>query len=379
MSMREALAAAGLGQRHPHAVNVRQRNAGVLAAIGAQHRRLQVPDRAQYRARLQLAGLAAQLPVPGSARAQLGIVRGVEPDLASAPAKPQDAQSARVAAMLGGPGRCGVQVALHLRVGHLADDFRLQLGNIGVARRVALAREQLGRHRQIPQVRQAAADILDVLVHAEYLGHHQQRGQVLLALRRGAIGRHLAVGHRNVHPAGQQAGGVGGYRRLRHRLPRRQRKSRRHRRGDEARRSSFKGGSKLSNCESWSFMPHLLGRALARIRTKPATSGKIALHTSHFNHQRQQRQPCHLPVRHTPVTHTPQGRRRRHGQVAPIGMSRIRLRRSADMPLRGSAQRFGVGSSLYFRELHPRRHAIVLDAVGIHCGATMKTRSARPS
>ena len=180
--MREAWRRPALGQRHPHAVNVRQRNAGVLAAIGAQHRRLQVPTALSTGRGFSSLGSPPSCPYQAAPARSWDCARhrarpGVRPS------KTQDAQPARVAAMLGGPGRGGIQVA-HLRVGHLADNLRLQLGDIGIARRVALAREQLGRHRQIPQMRQAAADILDVLVHAEYLGHHQQRGQVLLARRR---------------------------------------------------------------------------------------------------------------------------------------------------------------------------------------------------
>ncbi|KAG1200455.1 hypothetical protein G6F35_012371 [Rhizopus arrhizus] len=223
-----------LCQFDPHAVHVGQRDAGVFAAVRPQDRRLQLIHQAQHRLRLQLAGLAAQLAVERRAGLEFRVVGGVEPDLAAAPAETYDAQLVRIAAVSRRPFRGGVQVTLDLRIRHLADDLGLQLRDLGVLRRVALAREQFGRDGQIAQMGQPAAHVLDVLVHAENLGHHDHGRQILLALRRRTIGGHLAVRRGDVDLAGGEPLGVRGDGGLSHGGPGRKREARGDRRGDEA-------------------------------------------------------------------------------------------------------------------------------------------------
>ena len=91
-------------------------------------------------------------------------------------------------------------------------------------RHVALAREQVGRHRELAQLREAAADVLDVLVDAEDLVHDERRSAACpCAWRRprdrpGWSRRPFAVGI--WMSPGVQAVGAGRDRRRRHRTHR---------------------------------------------------------------------------------------------------------------------------------------------------------------
>ncbi len=145
--------------------------------------------------RRQLVLLTHQPAIPGHAGLHRRVVRGVEPDLAPAPAEAGDAQLAGVAAVGGRPLHRGVQVAQHLRVGHLADHFRDELGHLAVALGVALAHEQLGRDGEVARLGEAARGVGDVLVHAEDLGQHQHHRKARPAGGRGAVGRHPEAVH----------------------------------------------------------------------------------------------------------------------------------------------------------------------------------------
>ena len=102
-----------------------------------------------------------------------------------------------------------IEVGHHLRVGHLGDHLGHELGHLAIHRRVALARIQFGRNGQIAELGKAPADIGDVFVHAKNLADHQHHGQILLALRLGAVHRHAEAARRHGDLAGDQAVEIG--------------------------------------------------------------------------------------------------------------------------------------------------------------------------
>jgi uncharacterized membrane protein len=71
--------------------------------------------------------------------------------------------------------------------------------------RVALAREQFRRDREVAELGEAADDVLDVLVHAEDLLHHEHHRKPPARRRHGAVGRDFPVRHRDLHLAGGEA------------------------------------------------------------------------------------------------------------------------------------------------------------------------------
>ena len=131
--------------------------------------------------------------------------------------KPVIARRSRVAALLRRPGDGGVEVAHHLRVRRLADDLGVQISAmLVILARIALAGEQFGGDGAVADLGQPPADVLDVFMHAEDLGDDQHHRRLVLARRRRAVGDHLAVLHRHLDFAGEQARGVGLDNRLRH-------------------------------------------------------------------------------------------------------------------------------------------------------------------
>ena len=121
-----------------------------------------------------------------------GLVRGVEPHDAAAPAEAGDAELGGVGLALAlGEGDGGVEVAHDLLVRHLGDDLGDQLGDLGVALGIALAEIELGRDGVVAGLGEAPAEVGDVGVHAEDLLHHQDGAEALAGRRHGAIGRHL--------------------------------------------------------------------------------------------------------------------------------------------------------------------------------------------
>ncbi|KAG1393354.1 hypothetical protein G6F59_014383 [Rhizopus arrhizus] len=156
---------------------------------------MQLVDHVIGKALEQRAVADAELAVPGDGGAYVGVVRGVHPRQAPAPAKARHRHAAGVAAVLRGPGHAGIQVGEHLLVRHLADQVGDELGDVGIDRGIALALVEVGGHRQVAGLGDPAADVLDVLVHAEDLLHDQHDGQVAAAFRRGVIGGDGAIGH----------------------------------------------------------------------------------------------------------------------------------------------------------------------------------------
>ena len=72
-----------------------------------------------------------------------------------------------------GPAYRRIEVAHHLRVGHLADDLLDDLADVGQPGHVALPHEEIGRDGEVADLRKPPANVADVLVHAEDLLHHQ--------------------------------------------------------------------------------------------------------------------------------------------------------------------------------------------------------------
>jgi hypothetical protein len=104
-------------------------------------------------------------------------VRAVEPHLASAPAESDDAEFLRIRvtnALCPSHGR--IEIGRDLRIGNLCDHLH-DLLDIGDARDVAFAREECGGHREVAQLGETAADVLDVLVDPEDLVHDQHCGK----------------------------------------------------------------------------------------------------------------------------------------------------------------------------------------------------------
>ena len=148
-------------------------------------------------------------------------MRGVQPGLATAPAETGHAQPVHIAPVGCRPLHRGVEVAHHLRVGHLRNHLRDQLGHLAIALGIALAHEQLGRNGQVAGTGETPRGVGNVFMHAKDLGQHQHHGQTGLAGGRGTVGRHgkaLDVDH---HLARGQAIGRGLDRRLRHQRHRR--------------------------------------------------------------------------------------------------------------------------------------------------------------
>jgi hypothetical protein len=111
-------------------------------------------------------------------------------------------------ARLLGPRRRRVQVGHHLGVRHLRDDLddlvHLQL------RHVAVAGVQLGGDREVAELGEPAADVLDVLVDAEDLLHDEHGRERPAFVRGGPVGRDGAVLDGDLHLDGGEALGVGG-------------------------------------------------------------------------------------------------------------------------------------------------------------------------
>ena len=134
---------------------------------------------------------------------------GVEPNLSSAPAKPRHGQASHVGLAAGlGPGDRGIEVGCHLAVRHLGDD-RHDIVDVGELCDVAFAGEQGRRHGEVPLLGKAAAEILDVFVHAEDFVDDQDRGKWPARSGHGPISGDLSIGNRDLHFADRQTVAVG--------------------------------------------------------------------------------------------------------------------------------------------------------------------------
>ena len=201
-------------QRSLHRVHRVQANAGIRAAIQAQHGRVQLfchVHRVQGR---ELGALTYQPPVPGHTRFNQWLVRGVQPSDAPAPAKAGDCQALGIASVAPCPGHGGIQIGHHLGIGYFGNHLGHQFAHVGIARCVALARHQIRGYSHVAQVRKTARHVGNMLVQAEDLGHHQHDRRVGDALGDGAVSGHREAVYFNLHLAGLQTLGRGLHQRL---------------------------------------------------------------------------------------------------------------------------------------------------------------------
>src|SRR6201988_1248994 len=99
---------------------------------------------------------------------------GVEPGDASSPTEAGDRNLAAVASLfLLGELESRIEIAHHLLVGNLRHHFADDVLNIRHARWITLPHEEVRGDGQIAEAREAAADIFDVLMHAEDLFDYQ--------------------------------------------------------------------------------------------------------------------------------------------------------------------------------------------------------------
>lgn len=114
------------------------------------------------------------MAIPGDTGLQLRIVRGIQPDDATAPTKSGDTELAALCFLAHCPRRGRVEVRHDLCVVHFADDLA-DLVDAAQLRYSALARIEFGRDCHKPKLSEAAADVLDMLVYAENFLHDQHQ------------------------------------------------------------------------------------------------------------------------------------------------------------------------------------------------------------
>jgi hypothetical protein len=137
----------------------------VGGAVKAEHRGLQLGGEVDRIFWLQFGARPVDRPVPRDRGLQARVVCGIYPDRPAAPAKSGDAEPGRVAlAGRFGVDDRGVEIPDHLGIRHFRYHLGDQLRDIRVCRRIALARVELGRDREIAGLGEAPADVLDVFV-----------------------------------------------------------------------------------------------------------------------------------------------------------------------------------------------------------------------
>ena len=186
----------------------------VLAGIKAQHRSVEGRGKLHrpkaIRVRLGVVG-GRQAAVPGDTSLEIVEFFAGQPGYPAAPAEPRDRHlrgvdvALRLQELQGGG-----DVAIHLLIGGRVDDLH-DLGELAhrQGRRVASTDEEGWGHGHIAQLGKPAADILDVVVDAENLRHHQHDRKTPLAGRPRQISWNRPVGGGQHHRFGDQPGFVG--------------------------------------------------------------------------------------------------------------------------------------------------------------------------
>ncbi|MPM99311.1 hypothetical protein SDC9_146502 [bioreactor metagenome] len=205
----EGARAVGGRQRRLHRLDIVQRNALILAAVKAEHRCMQFGGNIQRVLRVVFGGRTVKPAIPCHASLQPGVMCGIQPGDATAPAETGDRQTIGVPALAGRPGGAGVEIGHDLSVGDLGDDARQDGPDVVEGARVALADEQFWRDRQIAEFGKAPANIPDVFVHPENFLYHQHDGQILAACRAGKVDRKGGAGDIDGGVAGVEAAVVG--------------------------------------------------------------------------------------------------------------------------------------------------------------------------
>ncbi|MNC85119.1 hypothetical protein D3C83_06980 [compost metagenome] len=96
-----------------------------------------------------------------------------------------------------------------MAVGNEIDHLGENLLVVGELRDVALAAVEVDCDCEVTELGEAAADVLDVLVHAEDFLNHQHQRELAAFFRHGAVRRHRAGHGLDLHLAGGEAVGVG--------------------------------------------------------------------------------------------------------------------------------------------------------------------------
>lgn len=112
------------------------------------------------------------------------------------------------------PLLCSAQAMVEVEVGHqlgvgLLGDDGGDLGAVGGLREVADTGVDLGCDREVAELGEAAANVLNVVIDAEDLLVDQDDREVGALGGAGIVGGKLAVLHRDLRRAGVEAGGVG--------------------------------------------------------------------------------------------------------------------------------------------------------------------------
>ncbi len=152
----------------------------------------------------------ADRAIPGDGRLQARVVCGIQPHRPPAAAEPGDAQAARVAA-IGEAPRPPVESRSVITVasGALLMTSRTMSFASVIFDRSPIRAYSSAVDRQVAELGQPAAGVLDVFVDAEDLLHHQHRGERPGALRPGEVAGQVPVRDRHLHLAGHQPGAIG--------------------------------------------------------------------------------------------------------------------------------------------------------------------------
>ena len=140
-----------------------------------------------------------QSAIPGDTGFHFGLMRGIKPGDATAPAIACDRHFGRIATVQTRPHQAGIQVAHHLLVRHLAHNILNQRGYLLVLGGIALTLVKLWRNGKITFASKTTADVANVLMQPENLLHHQDYRKPARAVWRSKVRLDAAIlyGHLN--------------------------------------------------------------------------------------------------------------------------------------------------------------------------------------
>jgi hypothetical protein len=146
--------------RGAHRFDLRQRDALIEFAVEPQHAPFQQRRHFNGMLRLRVAFLPHHLSIPSDTRLHARIVRRVKPRLPAAPAESGDTKLRRIAAVACRPFHRRIEIGQHDIVVDLHHDLAHELLNVGIGKRIALARIERRRDRKVAFLRKAPADVL---------------------------------------------------------------------------------------------------------------------------------------------------------------------------------------------------------------------------
>src|SRR5688572_21836826 len=170
--------AARILQRLAHLLHCVVGNASICAAIKSEHGRLQGSNDIDWMLRGQFICGTNQPSVPRHTRFQPWHRCRIEPDDSPSPAKAGNAEPRDIAFPgLLGHGDSRVQSRHYLRVRDLGHHLRPYLFDILQLRYISLPRVKLRSNRKVAQLGKTPANILDMLMNAEYFLDYQNYGK----------------------------------------------------------------------------------------------------------------------------------------------------------------------------------------------------------